>query len=75
MCIRDSISTVVGLVGGGGLGLLLYNDVQLGWYPRAATLILIIYLLVVATDSLADRLRAPPPAAPPRSAVALISAG
>jgi phosphonate transport system permease protein len=57
------LSTVVGLVGGGGLGLALYNDVQLGWYPRASTLVLIIYLLVVVTDFLASRLRAPPPTA------------
>lgn len=53
------LSAVVGLVGGGGLGLLLYNDVQLAFYPRAATLVLVIYLLVVVTDLLADRLRAP----------------
>jgi phosphonate transport system permease protein len=69
------LSAVVGLVGGGGLGLALYNDVQLGWYPRAATLVLIIYLLVVVTDFLADRLRAAPPAdAMPASAADLLSA-
>jgi phosphonate transport system permease protein len=50
-------STIVGLVGGGGLGLVLYNDVQLAFYPEAATLVLVIYLLVAATDGLADRLR------------------
>jgi phosphonate transport system permease protein len=70
------LSTVVGLVGGGGLGLALYNDVQLGWYPQAATLVLVIYLLVVATDFLAGRLRAPPPAgAAPASALDLVTAG
>jgi phosphonate transport system permease protein len=70
------LSTVVGLVGGGGLGLALYNDVQLGWYPQAATLVLVIYLLVVATDFLAGRLRAPPPAgAAPSSALDLVTAG
>ncbi len=68
------LSTVVGLVGGGGLGLALYNDVQLGWYPRVATLVLVIYLLVVVTDFLADRLRAPPPAdTAPVSALDLVS--
>lgn len=38
------VATVVGLVGGGGLGLVLYNSVQLGFYPRVATLILLVYL-------------------------------
>jgi phosphonate transport system permease protein len=70
------LSTVVGLVGGGGLGLALYNDLQLGWYPQVATLVLVIYLLVVATDFLADRLRAPPaPGAAPASALDLVTAG
>src|SRR6266851_435651 len=55
------VSTVVGLVGGGGLGLALYNSVQLGFYPRVATLVLLIYLLVSVTDWLSDRVRAPQP--------------
>ena len=70
------LSTVVGLVGGGGLGLALYNDVQLGWYPQAATLVILIYLLVVATDFLAGRLRSPPAAGEaPASALDLVTAG
>ena len=70
------VSTVVGLVGGGGLGLALYNNVQLGFYPRAATLVLLIYLLVSVTDWLSDRLRKPVASAeaPPASAMELISA-
>ena len=43
-------ATILGLVGGGGLGQLMYNDVQLGFYPRVATLILFVYALVMATD-------------------------
>lgn len=43
-------ATILGLVGGGGLGQVMYNDVQLGFYPRVATLILVIYALVMATD-------------------------
>lgn len=70
------LSTVVGLVGGGGLGLALYNDLQLGWYQQVTTLVLVIYLLVVATDFLANRLRAPPaPGAAPASALDLVTAG
>lgn len=43
-------ATILGLVGGGGLGQVMYNDVQLGFYSRVATLILFIYALVMATD-------------------------
>jgi phosphonate transport system permease protein len=70
------VSTVVGLVGGGGLGLALYNNVQLGFYPRAATLVLLIYLLVSVTDWLSDRLRKPAVSteAPPPSAMELVTA-
>ena len=52
------VSTVVGLVGGGGLGLAMYNSVQLAFYPRVATLVLLVYLLVMGTDLIADRVRA-----------------
>jgi phosphonate transport system permease protein len=55
------VSTVVGLVGGGGLGRALYNDVQLGFHDRAATVVILIYGLVALTDALADRVRAPEP--------------
>jgi len=51
------VSTVLGLVGGGGLGQAIYHNVQLGFYPRVATLILIVYALVVATEQIGDRLR------------------
>ncbi len=43
-------ATILGLVGGGGLGQVMYNDVQLGFYTQVATLILVIYGLVMATD-------------------------
>jgi phosphonate transport system permease protein len=51
-------STVVGLAGGGGIGIELYNSAQLGFYPRVATLILVVYVMVVATGWIGDRLRA-----------------
>jgi phosphonate transport system permease protein len=51
------VSTVLGLVGGGGLGQAIYNNVQLGFYQRLTTLIALIYGLVVATDWISDRLR------------------
>lgn len=50
-------STVVGLAGGGGIGIELYNTMQLGFYPRVATLILAVCLLVAATGWIGDRIR------------------
>jgi phosphonate transport system permease protein len=53
-------STVVGIAGGGGIGIALYNDVQLAagsplaFYPRVATLTLIVCLLVGATGWVGD---------------------
>jgi len=44
------VSAILGLVGGGGLGQSIYNNVQLGFYPRLATLLLLVYLLVMASD-------------------------
>src|SRR5918993_483008 len=51
------VSTILGLVGGGGLGQLIYFNVQLGFYSRLLTLIALIYALVLATDWITDRLR------------------
>lgn len=50
-------SAVVGLLGGGGLGLLLHNAVQLAFYPRVATLVLLVYGMVAASDLASERLR------------------
>lgn len=51
------VSTVLGLVGGGGLGQAIYNNVQLGFYDRMATLIIVVYGLVIATDRISEALR------------------
>lgn len=51
------VSTILGLVGGGGLGQAIYNNVQLGFYERMGTLIVITYGLVVGTDWVSRRLR------------------
>ncbi len=56
------VSTILGLVGGGGLGQIIYNNVQLGFYTNLATLITLVYILVVATDWVSHRLRAHSPA-------------
>jgi phosphonate transport system permease protein len=51
------VSTILGLVGGGGLGQAIYTNVQLGFYPRIATIIALMYILVMMTNWLGDRLR------------------
>lgn len=50
-------STILGLVGGGGLGQAIFNNVQLGFYSRLSTLILLTYALVLASDWIGERLR------------------
>ena len=48
------ISAILGLVGGGGLGQAVYNNVQLGFYARLSTLLLAIYALVMISDWIGD---------------------
>jgi phosphonate transport system permease protein len=50
-------STILGLVGGGGLGQAIYNNVQLAFYSRLSTLMLLIYGLVLTSDWLGERVR------------------
>jgi phosphonate transport system permease protein len=50
-------STVIGLAGGGGIGIEFYNSLQLGFYPRVATLILVVGVLVAATGAIGDAIR------------------
>ena len=65
---------LVRLAGGGGLGLALYNAVQLGFYDRAATLVAVVFVLVSMTDALADRLRRKPAVQrEPESGLALVA--
>jgi phosphonate ABC transporter permease subunit PhnE len=54
--IRDS--TVLGLIGAGGLGLLVSEAVSLFQWGRLATLLIAIVLMVVAFDSLSRKIRA-----------------
>ena len=47
-------ATILGLVGGGGLGQALYNDVQLGDYAKVSTLIAAVIVLVISSDWLSQ---------------------
>ncbi len=53
--IRDS--TVLGLIGAGGLGLLVSEAVSLFQWGRLSTLLIAIVLMVVAFDALSRRIR------------------
>ena len=53
--IRDS--TVLGLIGAGGLGLLVSEAVSLFQWGRLATILIAIVLLVVAFDALSRKVR------------------
>ena len=53
--IRDS--TVLGLIGAGGLGLLISEAVSLFQWSRLATLLLVVVALVMMFDALSRRLR------------------
>jgi phosphonate transport system permease protein len=43
-------ATILGLVGGGGLGQALYNDIQLADYGKVSTLIAAVMVLVIGSD-------------------------
>lgn len=53
--IRDS--TILGLIGAGGLGLLISEAVSLFQWRRLATILIVVIVLVVVFDALSRRIR------------------
>ena len=53
--IRDS--TILGLIGAGGLGLLISESVSLFQWGRLATILLVVVALVTAFDAASSRIR------------------
>jgi ABC-type phosphate/phosphonate transport system permease subunit len=53
--IRDS--TILGLIGAGGLGLLISEAVSLFQWSRLATLLMVVVALVFVLDALSRRIR------------------
>ncbi|MBI5718755.1 MAG: phosphonate ABC transporter, permease protein PhnE [Burkholderiales bacterium] len=53
--IRDS--TILGLIGAGGLGLLISEAVSLFQWSRLATILLVVIAMVVVFDALSRRIR------------------
>jgi phosphonate ABC transporter permease subunit PhnE len=55
--INVRMSTVIGFVGGGGIGFLLYQNINLLRYPQAATQILAIAVVVASLDYISSVVR------------------
>jgi ABC-type phosphate/phosphonate transport system permease subunit len=53
--IRDS--TILGLIGAGGLGLLISEAVSLFQWSRLATILLVVVALVMIFDTISRRIR------------------
>jgi ABC-type phosphate/phosphonate transport system permease subunit len=53
--IRDS--TVLGLIGAGGLGLLISEAASLFQWDRLATIVLVVIALVTVFDAVSRRIR------------------
>ena len=52
------MAAVLGFVGAGGLGQMLYYHVSIFQQAQAATVLIAVFVLVLAVDGLSDRLRA-----------------
>jgi phosphonate transport system permease protein len=54
--VRSSV--VLGLVGAGGIGAELATSMEMFRYDQAATIVLMIFVLVMTVESLSSRARA-----------------
>ena len=52
------MAAVLGFVGAGGLGQMLYYHVSIFQQAQAATVLIAVFVLVLFVDGLSDRLRA-----------------
>jgi phosphonate transport system permease protein len=55
--INVRLSTILGFAGGGGIGFLLQQNVQLGLYRAASVQMLAIVIVVASMDYASSRLR------------------
>lgn len=51
------LAPILGLVGGGGIGVALFQNIQLLRYPQAGTIILLIVITVAAMDFISAQVR------------------
>ncbi len=55
--INVRMSTVIGFVGGGGIGFYFFQNINLGRYPQAATQLLAIAVVVASLDYISSVVR------------------
>lgn len=55
--VRAFVETIVGMVGGGGVGLTLFSYIKSFRYDIALTIILLIAAMVIVVDQITNRLR------------------
>jgi phosphonate transport system permease protein len=51
------LAPIIGFVGGGGIGVALFQNIQLLRYPQAGTIILLIVITVAAMDFISAQIR------------------
>ena len=51
------LAPIIGFVGGGGIGIALFQNIQLLRYPQAGTIILLIVITVAAMDFISAQIR------------------
>jgi phosphonate ABC transporter permease subunit PhnE len=56
--INVRMSTIIGFVGGGGIGLILFRSANLTQYSQAAVMVIAIAIVVTALDYLSSKIRA-----------------
>ena len=51
------LSTIIGFVGGGGIGFVLFRNTNLTQYRQAAVMVIAIAMVVVTLDYFSSKLR------------------
>ena len=55
--INVRLSTIIGFVGGGGIGLILFRSTNLTQYRQASVMIIAIAIVVTALDYISSKIR------------------
>jgi phosphonate transport system permease protein len=56
--VNVRVSVILGLVGAGGIGQILIEDIRLGLYPKVSMIILITFITVLIIDFISEKTRA-----------------
>jgi phosphonate transport system permease protein len=55
--INVRLSTIIGFVGGGGIGLILFRSTNLTQYRQASVMVIVIAIVVTVIDYASSRIR------------------